>query len=100
MRNHVPEQIAVRISFDDIGDGRTYVTSPDLHGFHVVVQSDEDLTQAVVEPLRAFLRQYLGADIAGIGAADAPVGYRARSVGLELTEHKRPSLLFAEIASA
>ncbi len=97
MRNYPSQQIAIRMTFEDIGDGRTYVTSPDLRGFHAVIESDDDPTQALQEPLRLFLSHYLDADIAGIGVAETPVSHRARAVGIPLAEHQRPELLFAEV---
>ena len=64
MRNHPSQQIAIRMTFEDMGDGRTYVTSPDLRGFHAVIDGDDDPTQALQEPLRLFLSHYLDTDIA------------------------------------
>ena len=97
MRNHPIQQIAIRVDFEELADHRTYVTSPDLPGFHVVIGSDEDPMDALREPLRLFLSRYLDAEIADIGAAMAPVSYRAHTVGLPLTDHQKPGLLLAAV---
>ena len=98
LRNYPPRRIAIRLSFEEMPDGRAYVTSPDLTGFHAMVDVDEDPTAALLEPLRLFLSQYLGAEIADIGPGMAPVSYRAHMVGIPLTDHKRPDLLWAAVA--
>ena len=97
MRNHPSQQIAIRVDFEELADRRTYVTSPDLPGFHVVIGSEEDPMDALREPLRLFLSRYLDAEIADIGAAMAPVSYRAHSVGLPLPDHQKPGLLLAAV---
>lgn len=97
MQNYPSRQIAIRVNFEELADRRTYVTSPDLPGFHVVIGSDEDPMDALREPLRLFLSHYLDAEIADIGAAMAPVSYRAHTVGLPLPDHQKPSLLLAAV---
>lgn len=98
MRNVRSRQIAVRLEFKDIADRRTYVRSPDLPGFHAVIEADEEPIEALREPLRLFLSRYLAVDIFEIEAALAPAGYRAQSVGVPLTEHVKPGLMLAAVA--
>ncbi len=98
MQNYPSHQIAVRIAFEELADGRIYVTSPDLTGFHAVIDSDEAPVDALREPLRVFLSHYLDAEIADIGAAMGPVSYRAHKVGIPLSDHERPGLLLAAVA--
>ena len=97
MRNHPTQQIAIRVDFEELADHRTYVTSPDLPGFHVVIGSDEDPMDALRGPLRLFLSHYLDTEIAKIEAAMAPVSYRAQTVGIPLSDHQKPGLLLAAI---
>ena len=97
MRNHPIQQIAIRVDFEELADSRTYVTSPDLPGFHVVIGSDEDLIDSLREPLRLFLSHYLDAEIDRIEAAMAPVSYRAQTVGIPLSDHQKPGLLLAAV---
>ena len=98
MQNFPSQQIAIRISFEEMADGRTYVTSPDLGGFHVVIDAEDDPIASLREPLRLFLSHYLDAEIADIGAAMEPVSYRAHKVGIPLSDHQRPGLLLAAVA--
>ena len=98
MQNYPSHQIAIHITFEEMSDGRTYVTSPDLTGFHAVIDSDETPTDALREPLRLFLSHYLDAEIADIRAAMEPVSYRAHKVGIPLSDHEKPSLLWAAVA--
>ena len=96
--NYPPQQIAIRMHFEELAGGRTYVTSPDLTGFHVVIEADQEPMDALREPLRVFLSHYLDAEIADIGAAIGPIGYRAHKVGIPLSEHEKPDLLLAAVA--
>ena len=98
MRNYRPQHIAIRLSFEEMADGRTYVTSPDLTGFHAMIDAGDDPTAALREPLRVFLSHYLDAEIADIGSAMEPVSYRAHKIGIPLTDHQRPGLLWAAVA--
>lgn len=98
MKNYQPQQIAIRIEFQELPDGRLYVTSPDLMGFNTAIDPDEAPMDALREPLRLFLSHYLGAEISSIAAAMEPVSYRAHSVGIPLSDHKKPGLLLAAVA--
>ena len=98
MRNYPPQHIAIRLQFQDMQDGRLYVTSPDLPGFNTAIDADEEAAEALREPLRIFLSHYLGAEIANIAPAMGPVSYRAQSVGIPLPEHRKPDLLLAAVA--
>ena len=97
-KNYLPQQIAIRLNFQELPDGRLYVTSPDLMGFNTAIDSDEDSADALREPLRIFLSSYLGADIADIVPAMEPVSYRAHRIGIPLSDHRKPSLLLAAVA--
>ena len=66
MRNYPSQQIAIRITFEEMADGRTYVTSPDLTGFHAVIDAEQDPMDALREPMRSFLSHYLDTEIAEI----------------------------------
>lgn len=98
MQNNQPQQIAIRMNFQEMPDGRTYVTSPDLRGFNTVIDADEASMDALLGPLRLFLSHYLDAEIADISVAMEPVSYRARMVGIPLSDHRKPGLLVAAVA--
>ena len=97
MQNYPSQHIAIRVDFEELADRRTYVTSPDLPGFHVVIGSDDNPMDALREPLRLFLKHYLNAEIADIGAAMEPVSFRAQQVGIPLSDHQKPGLLWAAV---
>ena len=98
MKNYPSQQIAVRLTFEEMADGRTYVTSPDLTGFHAMIDPGQKPMDALRDPLRFFLSHYLDTEIADIDSAIEPVSYRANKVGISLTDHQRPSLLLAAVA--
>ena len=98
MQNYPAQQIAIRLEFRELPDGRLYVTSPDLFGFNTAVDPDEEPMDALRAPLSLFLSHYLGAEISSIDAAMEPVSYRAHSIGLPLSDHKKPGLLLAAVA--
>ena len=62
-QNYPAHQIAIRMDFQDMTDGRVYVTSPDLAGFHALIDRDEDFMEALSEPLRVFIGKYLNAEV-------------------------------------
>lgn len=98
MQNYQPDQIAIRMNFQEMPDGRTYVTSPDLMGFHAVIEPEEDFMEAMDGTLRAFIAQYLGTETVTLRGTQAPVSYRASRVGISLSDHRRPEILVAEVA--
>lgn len=98
MRNYHPQHIAIRLEFQDLRDGRLYVTSPDLPGFNTAIGSDDEPMDVLREPLRVFLTHYLGTEVSDIASAMEPVSYRAHSVGISLSDHRKPGLLLAAVA--
>ena len=97
MQNYPSQQIAIRMTFKETADGRTYVTSPDLPGFHLVIETDEDPMDALRNPLSLFLSHYLNAEITDISSAMPPVSYRAQMVGVPLSDHRQPGLFLAAV---
>lgn len=97
MQNYQPQQVAIRIGFEEMPDGRFYVTSPDLTGFNAVIEPDEDFMEVLRDQIRFAIENYLGTEIAELRKAIAPVSYRAGLVGIPLSDQKRPEILVAAV---
>ena len=70
--------ITSRLNAQETDDGRLYVTSPDLKGFHFVLNPDEDPMEAMLPSLEEMLRILLKAERVTLRPAYTPRGYRVR----------------------
>jgi len=59
-------------------DGRIYVTSPDIKGFHFILEPDDDPMDAMLPTLEEMLRIILKADKVELRPAYSPARYRAQ----------------------
>ena len=91
------------IKIDLIGveadDGRIYVESPDLEGFHFILEPDEEPLEAMEETLLEFMKIYLKAEIANIMPAESPRQFRRKQMNIPM-HHIRSSgyTVLAEMA--
>ena len=89
--------ITIRLRGADTEDGRTYVTSPDLRGFHFVLEPGEDPLEAMEPTLRVFVERYLETEIKELLPAMTPRDYRAQQ--FEIPRHVGvPRTLVAAVA--
>lgn len=89
------------ITFDLCGhemeDGRLYITSEALKGFHYVLEEGEEIS-AVSPAIRAFMGAYLKAEINKVKPAYSPKAYKQRGMNLNRSFHHIPFV--AEVRNA
>ena len=90
--------ITIRLEGQPTDDGRIYVTSPDLRGFHFVLDSDEEPMKAMEPTLRVFMAEYLKAEIRALQPAISPRDYRAMKYDVPRADHGLPHTLIAAVA--
>ena len=92
------ETIAIRLHGQETDDGRTYVTSPDLRGFHFVLEPDEEPLKAMEPTLRVFIERYLETKIQAMHPVMTPRDYRAWKRDIHMPSHGVPRALIAAVA--
>ena len=96
--SNVERTITIRLEGEPTDDGRMYITSPDLRGFHFIVEHGEDPVEAMSPTLMAFMEQYLNATITGFHPSMAPRDFRARQHDVPMQDHGIPGFLNAAVA--
>ena len=96
--SNIAGNITFRLRGKSTEDGRTYVTSPDLKGFHFVLEPEEDPLGTMEPTLRVFVERYLEAKIKELLPAMTPRDYRARQFEIPRQNHKFPHTLIAAVA--
>lgn len=74
MKDHL---ITIKLCGHEMDDGRTYIDSPDLKGFHYILEEGEEI-EAIEPDILAFLTAYLKAEIATIRRAETPKTFLQR----------------------
>lgn len=77
-----PKAIAIRLQGEATDDGRTYVTSPDLRGFHFLLEPEDDPVETMKPALTTLLSLCVRAEIRDLRPAVTPGDYRARKSGV------------------
>ena len=90
--------ITIRLHGEATDDGRTYVTSPDLRGFHFLLEPDDDPIEAMKPTLKIFISRYVQAEIMELQPALNPSDYRARKFGVLGPARALPRTLIAAVA--
>lgn len=57
------DEITICLNGQTLKDGRIYVTSPDLKGFHFLLEKDDDPFPTMKPTLETFLKHMLKADM-------------------------------------
>ena len=96
--SNIAGTITIRLEGQPTEDGRMYITSPDLRGFHFIVEHGEDPVGAMSPTLMEFMGQYLNAKITGFQPSMAPRDYRARQHDVPRQDHGIPGFLNAAVA--
>ena len=96
--SNIAGTITIRLRGQDTEDGRTYVTSPDLRGFHFVLEPNEDPLEAMEPTLRVFVERYLETEITELTPAMTPRDYRARQFEIPRHDLAFPRTLIAALA--
>ena len=91
--------LRIELHGEEADDGRILVNSPDLEGFHFVVNPGEDPFSAMKPTLLEFVRLYLKAEVRGIERAQTPRQFRHKALGI-LRSAPRDYSVFAEVAAA
>ena len=90
--------ISIRLHAQSTEDGRIYVTSPDLRGFHFVLEPDESPLEAMEPTLRVFLERYMDTKIQELLPAMTPRDYRARQFEIPRNDLGFPHTLVAAVS--
>ena len=94
--NAEKHEIIISFNFDAREDGRTYVYSPDLTGFHFLLEENEEPLEAMKDTLKIHLKHTLGIDMLDIRYTPSVHEYRARK--MEIPPLLFPKMYMAEIA--
>ena len=80
-------------------DGRIYVNSPDLEGFHFILEPDEDPFEVMLPTLSEFMRLYIEAEVRSFAPAPTPKQYRQQQMNIPATMFaSRDYSMVAEVA--
>ena len=97
MKN-IEATITFRLRKQPTEDGRMYVTSPDLKGFHFVLESEEEPLEAMEPTLRVFIERYLETKIKELRPAMTPRDYRVQRLEIPRHDFGFPRTLVAAVA--
>lgn len=73
------ELITIELHGHEMDDGRTYIDSPDLKGFHYILEADEGI-EAIEPEFTVFLKAYLKAEVRKLTPARTPKAYLQRQM--------------------
>ena len=66
-------------------DGRIYVNSPDIEGFHFILDPEDDPLEAMRETLTEFTQLYLKAEVRSFSPAPTPKQYLREALDIPRT---------------
>jgi predicted RNase H-like HicB family nuclease len=89
--------ITINLRGRELDDGRFYVDSEELEGFHYLLDAGED-PEAMTPTLQEFVQLYVKAEITKITRAQTPKGFRQRAS--HAPDRKRELAFVAEVAQA
>lgn len=72
--------LAIRLEGERTNDGRIYVTSPDLEGFHFLVEQDEDPIEAMTPTLKTYVHHALDAEMISLQRVMTPHDFLLKEV--------------------
>lgn len=75
------ETITFELEGQEMEDGRIYVSSKTLKGFHYILDENED-PEVMTDVLTSFMSAYLKAEINKVTQAVTPQAYRQRDLNL------------------
>ena len=93
--NTKPNTIQIRLKGTPTDDGRLYVTSPDLKGFHFLLEKDEEPFSAMKPALVHCLSHLLEAKLKELSPLVSMRDYRDQKPRL----HFFPKTIMAEVAA-
>ena len=95
-----PNTIQIRLKGTPTDDGRLYVTSPDLKGFHFLLEKDEEPLSAMKPALVHCLSHLLEAQLKEISPLVSVSEYRAQTKARQpIRQHFFPKMVMAEVAA-
>lgn len=68
MDARIGHTITIRLTETPTTDGRRYIRSPDLKGFHCILDQDDSFDE-IFPLLRMFTEQYVGREVFAVGPA-------------------------------
>lgn len=92
------KKLTVMLTFEGQDDGRIYVTSPDLKGFHFLLEEGEDPLNEMKNALKTHLEHVLGKKIMSLGPAPRIREFKAREMDVAEHLYLGPGTIMAEMA--
>ena len=74
--------IVINLIGTEADDGRVYVNSPDLEGFHFILEPGEDPMPAMEPTLKEFMNLYIEAEISTLSLAPNPKQYKQKMMNI------------------
>lgn len=87
--NLMEKAITIELHGHEMDDGRTYIDSRDLKGFHYVLEDGQDIEEIMPE-LSTFISLYLKAEIRKLVPAQTPRDFIQRSHGAHANRRSYP----------
>ncbi|MCY4547167.1 MAG: hypothetical protein OXC28_02260 [Defluviicoccus sp.] len=91
-------EVAIHLEFQEMGDGRFYVTSPDLEGFHYIVDAEDNSVDEIGSVLKVLIGEYLDTEIAALRPAFTPKDHLIGRLGLPARRASQPTMMVATMA--
>ena len=91
-------QITISLSGQPMESGRIYVTSPDLRGFHFILEPDDDPIPTMIPALETFIPLYLKAGLIDLKPTLSTREYRASKLEVSRPDRNHNYNLVAAVA--
>jgi hypothetical protein len=92
------DEITIHLKGEILEDGRIYVTSPDLKGFHFLLEKDEDPFSTMRPTLEIFLKLMLKAELKEVKALPGMRDYKAQRLNIQDAFPFFPNTILAAMA--
>ena len=96
--NETSSHITIRLIGESADDGRIYVNSPDLRGFHFVLEAEEDPYDTMKPTLEEFIRLYFKAELRALRPALTPRQFHETRLSIPSTGRAFDYNMIAEMA--
>ena len=92
------DEITIHLNGQILEDGRIYVTSPDLKGFHFLLEKGDDPFSTMRPTLETFLKHMLKAELKEVKAVPGLREYRAQKLNIRDALSFFPNTILAAVA--
>ena len=94
------DEITIRLNGQVVEDGRIYVTSPDLKGFHFLLEKGDDPVATMKPTLEIYLKLMLKAELKDVKPLVGLQEYKAQKLNIRNALNFFPRTIMAEMAEA